>query len=282
MTTAETSVAIILVLVGVGAFFGIVLALADKKFYMQQNPLIDEVEDILPKGQCGACGFAGCAKYAEAVVENPDVPPNLCVPGKAAVAAKVAELTGKSAGAVEERKAHVLCQGGCNAKQAARYEGIHDCAAAKLAAGGPKACKYGCLGYGSCVAACPFDALHMGEKGLPVVDTYACTGCGKCQETCPQGVMTLLPVSAMTAVHCQSHDKGPAAKKACPNACLGCGLCMRNCPHGAIKIVNFLAVVDPAVCKASGCTEKTCLAKCPTGAIREAVETEKAMDAVAS
>ncbi len=177
------------------------------------------------------------------------------MPGKAAVAAKVAELTGKSAGSVEERKAHVLCQGGCNAKPAAKYEGVHDCAAAKLVGGGPNECKFGCLGFGTCVAACPFDALHMGDSGLPVVDTYACTGCGKCQETCPQGVMTLLP----------------AARKACPNACLGCGLCMRNCPHGAIKIENFLAVVDPAICKASGCTEKTCLAKCPTGAIREAV-----------
>ena len=267
MTTAETSIAILVVLVGVGAFFGIVLALADKKFYMQQNPLIGEVEDILPKGQCGACGFAGCAKYAEAVVENPDVPPNLCVPGKAAVAAKVAKLTGKSAGSVEERKAHVLCQGGKSAKLAAKYEGVHDCAAAKLVGGGPNECKFGCLGFGTCVAACPFDALHMGENGLPVVDTYACTGCGKCQETCPQGVMTLLPVTAPVAVHCQSHAKGPAARKACPNACLGCGLCMRNCPHGAIKIENFLAVVDPAI----GCTEKTCLAKCPTGAIREAV-----------
>ena len=162
MTTAETSIAILVVLVGVGAFFGIVLALADKKFYMQQNPLIGEVEDILPKGQCGACGFAGCAKYAEAVVENPDVPPNLCVPGKAAVAAKVAELTGKSAGSVEERKAHVLCQGGCNAKPAAKYEGVHDCAAAKLVGGGPNECKFGCLGFGTCVAARPFVALPLG------------------------------------------------------------------------------------------------------------------------
>ena len=90
MSTTETAILIVVVLVGVGAFFGIVLALADRKFYMQQNPLIAEVEDVLPKGQCGACGFAGCAKYAEAVVEDPDVAPNLCVPGKAAVAAKVA------------------------------------------------------------------------------------------------------------------------------------------------------------------------------------------------
>ena len=132
MSTTETAILIVVVLVGVGAFFGIVLALADRKFYMQQNPLIAEVEDVLPKGQCGACGFAGCAKYAEAVVENPDVAPNLCVPGKAAVAAKVAALTGKDAGSVEERKAHVLCRGGKAARDAARYEGVADCAAAKL------------------------------------------------------------------------------------------------------------------------------------------------------
>ena len=111
----------------------------------------------------------------------------------------------------------------------------------------------------------------MGQDGLPVVETLACTGCGKCQETCPQGVMQVLPTSALVKVACRSHAKGPAARKACPNACLGCGLCMRSCPHGAIHIDGFLAVVDTSVCRASGCTEKTCLAKCPTGAICEAI-----------
>ena len=272
MSTTETAILIVVVLLGVGAFFGIVLALADRKFYMQQNPLIAEVEDVLPKGQCGACGFAGCAKYAEAVVEDPGVAPNLRVPGKAAVAAKVAALTGKDAGSVEERKAHVLCRGGKAARDAARYEGVADRAAAKLVSSGPKACKYGCLGFGSCVRACPFDALSMGADGLPVVDVLACTGFAKFQSTCPQCVMHILPASTLVAVSCRSHAKGPAARKACPNACLGCGLCMRNCPHGAIKIDGCLAVVDPAVCKAAGSTEKTCLAKCPTGALREAVE----------
>ena len=106
----EKAMLIIAVLVGVGLFFGIVLALADKKFYMAVNPLINEVEEILPKGQCGACGFAGCAKYAEAVVEDPSVAPNLCVPGKAAVAAKVAELTGKKAEATEPKYAALKCR----------------------------------------------------------------------------------------------------------------------------------------------------------------------------
>lgn len=241
----NTAIMIIVVLVGIGAFFGVVLALADKKFAMEVNPLIQEVEEVLPKGQCGACGFAGCAKYAEAVVEQEDVPPDLCVPGKAAVAAKVAELTGKKAGASVPRYAHLKCRGTRTAAvMAARYEGVPDCAAAKLVQGGPKGCKYGCLGFGNCVRACPFGALSMGEDGLPVVDKAICTGCGKCVATCPQALLVLQTFDAPVQVECSSHDKGPAARKLCKNACIGCGLCMRSCTHGAIRLDRFVAVVD--------------------------------------
>ena len=266
----NTAIMIIVVLVGVGTFFGVVLALADKRFAMEVNPLIHEVEDILPKGQCGACGYAGCAKYAEAVVEDEDVPPNLCVPGKAAVAAKVAELTGKKAEAAEPKYAQLKCRGTKTAAvMAARYEGIHDCAAAKLIQGGPKGCKYGCIGFGNCVRACPFGALSMGEDGLPIVDKAICTGCGKCVSTCPQALLTLQSFEAPVQVECSSHDKGPVAKKLCQNACIGCGLCMRSCERGAIKIDRFVAVVDQEICKT--CDNPTCLAKCPTKAIQELV-----------
>lgn len=266
----NTAIAIIVVLVGIGAFFGLVLALADKKFAMEVNPLIHEVEEILPKGQCGACGYAGCAKYAEAVVENPDVAPNLCVPGKAAVAEKVAELTGKKAGATEPQVAHLKCRGTKTAAaMSANYEGIPDCAAAKLIQGGPKGCKYGCLGFGNCVRACPFGAMSMGEDGLPIVDEAICTGCGKCASTCPQALIVLQSLNAPVQVDCSSHDKGPVAKKLCQNACIGCGLCMRNCAQGAIKIDRFVAVVDSSKC--ATCQEATCLSKCPTGAIVELV-----------
>lgn len=266
----NTAIMIIVVLVGVGAFFGIVLALADKKFAMEVNPLIHEVEDILPKGQCGACGFAGCAKYAEAVVEDESVPPDLCVPGKAAVAAKVAELTGKKAGASEPKYAHLKCRGTKTAAaMAARYEGVPDCAAAKLVQGGPKGCKYGCIGFGNCVRACPFGALSMGEDGLPIVDKDICTGCGKCVATCPQALLTLQSFAAPVQVECSSHDKGPAARKLCQHACIGCGLCLRSCPHGAITIDRFVAVVDQSKCR--DCAEPVCLEKCPTKAIQALV-----------
>lgn len=264
----EKAVMILVVLVGVGTFFGIVLALADRKFAMEINPLIHEVEDILPKGQCGACGYAGCAKYAEAVVEDESVPPNLCVPGKAEVAAKVAALTGKKAEASEPKYAQLKCRGTKTAAAAAaRYEGVPDCAAAKLVQGGAKACKYGCLGFGNCVRACPFGAITMGrEDGLPVIDKSVCTGCGMCVSVCPQALIVLQSFDMPVQVVCSSHDKGPAAKKNCANACIGCGLCMRSCPHGAVMMERFLAAVDGEICRT--CEEQVCLTKCPTKAIR--------------
>ncbi|MBO6178632.1 MAG: Fe-S cluster domain-containing protein [Selenomonadaceae bacterium] len=266
----NTPFMIVVVLVGVGAFFGLVLALANKKFAMETNPLIEEVEDILPKGQCGACGYAGCQKYAEAVVEDPDVPPNLCVPGKAAVAEQVAKLTGKHAEAAEPMYAHINCRGGNACNNKAEYEGVADCAAAKLVMGGGKACKYGCIGFGNCVKACHFHALSMGENGLPVVNTKLCTGCGACAKTCPQNIISLVSFESKVEVACSSHDKGATARKACGNACIGCGMCMRNCPHQAIKIENNLAVVDSTICRAK-CSDPDCILKCPTKAIRELV-----------
>lgn len=265
----------VVIMVGVGIVFGFVLALADKKFAMEENPLIGEVKEALPQGQCGACGFAGCAKYAEAVVNDPDVAPNLCVPGKAEVAAIVAELTGKVAEASEAKFAHVRCRGGNGiAKLAYEYKGVHDCAAAKQIQQGPKSCKFGCLGFGNCVRSCPFNAMTMGTNGLPLVDKLLCTGCGKCASVCPNHVIELLPVSAKVSVSCSSKDAGAVAKKACSAACIGCGLCVRNCTHeGGVKVVDHLAIVDPEVCRI--CEEPTCVPKCPTGAIAAYVSAAK-------
>ena len=163
----------VVIMACIGIVFGFILASADKKFAMEENPLIGEVKEALPQGQCGACGFAGCAKYAEAVVLDPNVPPNLCVPGKAEVAAVVAKLTGKVAEATEPKYAHIKCRGGNGiAKLAYEYKGIHDCAAAKIVQQGPKFCKFGCLGFGNCTRACPFGAMSMGETvGIFLADS---------------------------------------------------------------------------------------------------------------
>lgn len=271
MNYAFIAIMAVVIMTCVGIVFGFVLALADKKFAMEENPLIGEVKEALPQGQCGACGFAGCAKYAEAVVLDPDVPPNLCVPGKAEVAAVVAKLTGKVAEATEPKYAHIKCRGGNGiAKMAFEYKGVHDCAAAKLVQQGPKTCKFGCLGFGNCVRACPFNAMSMGPSGLPVVDRKMCTGCGKCANTCPNHVIELLPMSAKVSVSCSSKDFGAVAMKNCKALCIGCGSCMRNCSlkeEEGVKVVDHLAIVNQDVCH--HCTNATCLTKCPTGAIGE-------------
>lgn len=267
----STAIMVVVVMTGIGIVFGFILALTDKKFAMEVNPLIELVEDELPKGQCGGCGYAGCRAYAEAVVLDKDVPPNLCVPGKEAVATAVAKLTGKSAAKVEQKYAHVRCAGNLdNAARKYKYEGIKDCVAANLLQNGPKECQYGCIGLGTCVNNCPFGALTLGDNGLPIVNTKKCTGCGKCESVCPKNVITLLPAKAHVCVECNSHDKGAAVRKACKVGCLGCGLCARNCEYGAIKVENALAVVDTHVC-IEKCSEATCLAKCPTKAIQSII-----------
>ncbi|AYD40564.1 Fe-S cluster domain-containing protein [Clostridium fermenticellae] len=267
----STAIMVVVVMTGIGIVFGFVLALTDKKFAMEVNPLIELVEDELPKGQCGGCGYAGCRAYAEAVVLDKDVPPNLCVPGKEAVATAVAKLTGKAAAKVEQKYAHVRCAGNLdNAARKYKYEGIKDCVAANLLQNGPKECQYGCIGLGTCVNNCPFGALTLGDNGLPIVNTKKCTGCGKCESVCPKNVITLLPTKAHVCVECNSHDKGAAVRKACKVGCLGCGLCARNCEYGAIKVENALAVVDTHVC-IEKCSEATCLAKCPTKAIQSII-----------
>jgi len=76
-----------------GLVFGFALAAAAIRFHVPTNPLVDRVRDTLPAANCGACGFAGCQAYAEAVVERPDVAPSLCAPGRRPVAEQVASLT---------------------------------------------------------------------------------------------------------------------------------------------------------------------------------------------
>ena len=251
-------------LLGISALFGIGLAFAAKKFAVKEDPRVEQVSEVLAHAHCGACGYPGCRQYAEAVVSDPDVKPTLCTPGGAASAEAVARITGKVMEQTEPKIARVFCQGGCSKSQRRfKYEGVKDCRAAILASGGDKSCLYGCLGYGSCSRACPFDAISMSEENLPVIDPVKCTACGVCAQTCPTNVIEILPLAKEVLVKCHSKDRGPVTKKNCQTGCISCGLCVKVCPYNAAKVENFLSRIDLDKCKVCG----LCVTKCPTNAI---------------
>ncbi len=249
---------------GVGTVFGLGLAFAAKKFSVKMDPRVEQVREVLAGAHCGACGFAGCQQYAEAVVANPDVSPNLCTPGGAKTAELVAMITGKKAETAEPIFSRIMCRGDWQKSvKRFKYEGVQDCRAAILAGGGDKACVYGCLGYGTCVKACPFDALHMNENHLPVVDITKCTGCRKCEAACPKKVIEVLPAGRAVLVACHSRDRGADTRKNCQIGCIACGACVKVCPFDSPMIENNVSRIDLEKCRVCG----LCVRKCPTKAI---------------
>ena len=191
-----------------GIIVGIGLGLFGEKFKVEVDEKEVAIREELPGNNCGGCGFAGCDALAKAIAEG-KAPANACPVGGAPVGEKIAAILGVSAGAAEKKVAFVRCKGTCDkVKTLYNYEGIDDCAKASVVpAGGPKACSYGCTGFGSCVKACQFDAIHVVD-GVAVVDKEKCVACGKCVATCPKGLIQIVPYSAEHLVQCSSHDKG--------------------------------------------------------------------------
>lgn len=257
-------------LAGISAIFGLGLAFAAKKFAVKTDPRVEQVMDVLAHAHCGACGYAGCEQYAEEVVNNPDVSPNLCIPAGARGAEAIALITGKKAEAGEPKFARIMCQGGWSKSvKRFKYEGVQDCRAAVLAGGGDKSCAYGCLGYGTCAQVCPFDAITMDMEHLPVVDITKCTGCRKCEAACPKKVIEVLPASRAVLVTCHSKDKGVDTKKNCQVGCIACGICVKVCPFDAPSLENNLSRINLDKCRVCG----LCVPKCPTNAIVDFIPT---------
>ncbi|EFQ24423.1 electron transport complex, RnfABCDGE type, B subunit [Aminomonas paucivorans DSM 12260] len=252
-----------LILGGLGLVFGLLLAYASKRFHVETDPRVEQVRERLPGANCGGCGFPGCDAYAEAVVLE-GAKPNLCAAGGAELAEALAKIMGVSVEASARRVAFVKCKGTPDvARWRCLYEGAADCReAVVLPGGGHKACSFGCLGLGTCVAVCPFDAIHI-ENSVARVDEAKCVGCGACVTLCPKGLIELVPLDQRVRVACHSTHRGPDVKKACQVGCIGCGLCVKACPNDAVHVENNLARIDPDKC--TQCC--LCVDKCPTKAI---------------
>ncbi|MDA3835554.1 MAG: RnfABCDGE type electron transport complex subunit B [Spirochaetales bacterium] len=229
-----------------GAILGIGLAYASKKLAVKKDDRIAAVETVLPGANCGACGYAGCAAYAEAVALK-DADMTLCGPGGASVVKLIADIMGKQADAGSDRKmvARVHCFGNHETtSDDYAYEGLEDCNAVHMMFQGDKSCKYGCLALGSCIKVCPADAIIKRNDGRIHVDRDRCISCEKCVTVCPTGVMKMIPYDAEYYIACNSNDKGGTVKKTCSVGCIGCKICEKKFPDAAFTITNFLAYID--------------------------------------
>ena len=268
----QTIIWTIAILTLLGVVLAVVLYLVAKKFKVEEDPRIDEVEKVLPGANCGGCGHAGCRAFAQSCVEAPNLDNNFCPVGGNDVMQKVASVLGLEVAAKEPMVAVVRCNGTCEMRpRTNEYGGYNSCRVKAALYSGDTGCAFGCLGCGDCVAACQFGAMSIGPGGTAVVDPDKCTACMACAAACPRHLITSVPVSKKVHVGCANQDKGKAAMSVCSTSCIGCGLCQKECKKDAIHVVNGVAVIDYDKCV--GC--KLCTKVCPRDAILPAATAEE-------
>ena len=260
-----TGIIIAAAVVGIlGILIGIFLGIASEKFKVEVDEKEILVRNELPGNNCGGCGYAGCDALAKAIAAG-QAEVGACPVGGASTAEKIGAIMGVAGGTAEKKVAFVKCKGTCDkTKVQYNYYGVDDCKKVSVVPGaGAKACTYGCMGYGSCVKACAFDAIHVVD-GVAVVDKEKCVACGKCVSSCPNHLIELVPYKAEHLVQCSSHDKGKDVKSVCESGCIGCTLCTKQCEFDAIHMEDNLAVIDYEKCTNCG----KCAEKCPVKVIQ--------------
>ena len=249
----------------IGLVCALVLVIAGKLMAVPVNERLEKVRACLPGANCGACGYAGCDGYAEALASGACKETTLCIPGGNDAAQQVAAVLGLKAGEVERKVAFIRCNGTCShTHNKYEYTGIQTCAGAEQLFGGPGECTFGCMGLGDCARACEYGAICI-ENGIAHVDTRVCVGCGKCAKVCPNQLIQILPLSIRHFVTCGNQEKGAMTRQRCKTGCIGCKKCELNCPEKAITVTNNLASIDYSKCSNCG----KCVEVCPSGCILE-------------
>lgn len=234
--------AVLLAALAVG--MGHVLGWANRRFEVSVDPKVEAAVAALPGANCGGCGFVGCREYAEAVAKG-EAKVGLCGPGGQDLARQLADILGVEIEETFPYRAVVHCSAEREQRlRRAPYEGEPTCAAANLVAG-VQGCTYGCLGFGDCERACPYDAVHV-VNGLSRVDYTKCVGCGACARACPRNIITMVPFKAerMLVVACSNQDSAGDVRAVCMLGCLGCRACTRVAPdlismEGGLPSINY-------------------------------------------
>ena len=259
LSSAAIAVMFMLIL---GLLLAGILAIASQRLFVYEDPRIDDVEEMLPHANCGACGTTGCRVFPEMLVAG-EVQPGACTVNSAEMNQVIANYLGVELGSQEKQVARLACAGGSNvARGRARYDGLGTCAAAALVAGGGKGCFWGCLGLADCEVACDFDAIRMDAMSLPVVDEEKCTACGDCVDACPKDLFSLQPQSRHLWVACKNLERGDEILANCEVACTACERCAMDAP-GLITMQDNLPVVDYS----RAAERREAIERCPTGAI---------------
>ena len=249
----------------IGLVCAIMLTIVSKLMDVPVDERVAKIRDLLPGANCGACGFAGCDGYSEALV-NDGAKTNMCTPGGDNASRGISEILGVDFEDVIEQVAVCHCVGANGvAVRKMEYEGIETCAAVKLQYSGVNACPYSCIGFGDCAKVCPNDAICI-EDGIARINTRKCLGCGVCVKTCPNHLIRVYDDTIKVLVTCASHERGATVRKLCTAGCIACGKCAKECPREAITMDNNLAVIDYEKC--NGCGH--CAEACPTKAIHAA------------
>ncbi|WP_038863148.1 electron transport complex subunit RsxB [Cronobacter muytjensii] len=154
--------------------FGMLLGYASRRFAAEEDPVVDQVDELLPQSQCGQCGYPGCRPYAEAVANNGEQI-NRCVPGGGPVMQKIATLLN-----VEPQP----LDGDAVAAEPVRMLAVID--------------EPNCIGCTKCIQACPVDAIVGATRAMHTVMSDLCTGCNLCVDPCPTQCIELRPAATTT------------------------------------------------------------------------------------
>ena len=258
----STIIGTLIVLGGTGLLFGFLLSFASLKLKPKEDPLLEKLKDALPGANCGGCGVSGCGQFAEELFAN-NIEITACPVGGDDLVKKLAALMGTEPSKLVKQIAFVKCVAGkSKTKSNYTYIGMRDCfAMAKLAGGGAKTCVHGCMGGGSCVQSCVFQAIKIVD-GIAEVSREKCVSCTKCVSSCPKNIIEMIPSDVRVQVGCNSTSSAKTVRECCDIGCIGCKICEKKCPHESIIMGKNLAGINYETCTSCMICADVCPRKC--------------------